>query len=187
MSAVLPAATLVTPLAGNALGPRGVSTRVWTTASVSPGTPTRRIALPSTGTLAMTCSRAGDASGPTSSPPRGTSPSSQVSLNVAATVPPLTVTWTAGDGSDPAMASSRITVRACPATTRPLASGDSIGPLTPRTLRSTVTGFGPGLTRTRCSRRPGAAPPATSHEEAVAGRQGTVARPRVSPDLVQDH
>src|SRR5450759_4595444 len=85
------------------------------------------------------------------------------------------------------MALSRITVRACPGTTRPRPSGESSRPPAPKTARSTLTGFGPGLARTRCSRRPGAAPPATSHEEAAAGMQAVVTKPRLSPVLVQDH
>src|ERR1035437_5501787 len=85
------------------------------------------------------------------------------------------------------MASSRITVRPYPATTRPWPLGDSIRPLAPKTLRSTVTGFGPGLTRTRCSRRPGAAPPAMSHDEAAAGVQAAAIMPRLVPFVIQDH
>src|SRR6187549_1810102 len=91
-----------------------------------------------------------------------------------------------GDGSDPVIASSRTTVRAYGPTTRPRALGDWIGPLTPRTVRSTVTGFGPGLVRTRRSRRPGSAPPAMSHGEAAAGIQAVVTRPRWSPALTQE-
>src|ERR1035437_5686269 len=135
----------------------------------------------------MTCSRAGAATGTTSSPPRGTTPSSQVSFRTAATLPPRALTCTTGDGSDPAMALSKITMRASPGTTRPRPSGESIRPLTPKTATSTVTGFGPGLARTRCSRRPGAAPPATSHEEAAAGRQAVVTKPRALPVVVADH
>src|SRR5450759_450837 len=85
------------------------------------------------------------------------------------------------------MASSRTTVRVYPATTRPWPLGESIGPPALRTLTSTVTGFGPGLVRTRRSRRPGSAPPAMSHEEAAAGKQAAVTKPRLSPVLVQDH
>src|ERR1035437_6632435 len=187
MSLVLPPATRVTPPAGNGFGPLAVSTDHWITASLSPGTPTRKIARPSIGTPAMTCSRAGGACGTTSSPPRETSPSTQVSLRTAATWPPRAVTWPTGDGSDSAMASSRITVRPYPATTRPWPLGDSIRPLAPKTLTSTVTGFGPGLARTRCSRRPGAAPPAMSHDDPAPGIQADVTKPRLVPFVVKDH
>src|SRR5674476_770448 len=85
------------------------------------------------------------------------------------------------------MASSRITVRPYPATTRPWPLGDSIRPLAPKTLTSTVTGFGPGLARTRCSRRPGAAPPAMSHDDPAPGIQADVTKPRLVPFVVKDH
>src|SRR5450759_1145066 len=186
MSLVLCPATRVTPSASKAFGPLGVSTRDSTTASWSPGTATRKVAAPSIATPAMTCSRAGAATGTTSSPPRGTTPSSHVSLRTAATSPPWVLTWTTGDGSVPAMASSRITVRAYGPTTRPRPLGDWTGPLTPRTARSTVTGFGPGLVRTRRSRRPGWAPPATSHEEAAGGVQAAVTKARLSPVVTQE-
>jgi len=186
MSLVLCAAKRVTPLASKGFGPLAVSTRASTTASPSPGTAIRTVARPSIATPAMTCSRAGAATGEVSSPPREITPSSQVSLRTAATSPPWTTTWTTGDGSDPAMASIRMTVRACGPTTSPWPLGDWIGPLTPRTVRSTVTGFGPGLVRTRRSRRPGPPPPAMSHDEAAAGIQAAVTSPRLSPLWTQE-
>src|SRR5450759_394274 len=186
MSLVLLAAKRVTPLAPNGFGPLVVSTRASTTASPFPGTAIRKVARPATATPARTGSRAGAATGAVSSPPRGMTPSSQAALRTAATAPPWTTTGTTGDGSDPAMASSRTTVRACGPTTRPWPLGDWIGPLTPRTVRSTVTAFGPGLVRIRRSRRPGAPPPATSHEEAAAGIQAAVTSPRLSPLLTQE-
>src|SRR5664280_574448 len=85
------------------------------------------------------------------------------------------------------MAFSSTTVRVWAGTTRPRASRELIRPLVPKTARSTVTALCPGLARTRCSRRPGAAPPAMSHEEAVAATQAVVTKPRLSPLRVHDH
>ncbi len=47
-------------------------------------------------------------------------------------------------------------------------------------MTSAVTGLPPGLSRTRRSRRPAPAPPASSQRSEPAARQGAVARPRTS-------
>lgn len=149
-------------------------------ASEVPGTKTRTRPGPSTTTPGITWSVAGGADGAASSRPRPTAPSIQESSITAVTSPPEATTWTTGDTSPPAMASSRTTLRPRGGTASRELPWGAMAPPTPKTVTSTVAALPPGLAMTRRSRRVGSPPPATSQASLVGARHGVATRPRSS-------